>query len=201
MRYYNNPCGLSGSTDLYSISNGRAYHVSIGLQSNFSSIKPLIDNILSTFKFTNNQTVDTSDWKTYDGNYFAFKYPGTYTLDNSNANVVSVISPIIPKKGSEGFSENELKIEILYPKMTSQTLKEIVDTAKKQPNEHGNEPLKFEETSLKIGNEDAAMLTSQYSNVIYIIHNNKLTQIIGYPPTTSRQTEFDQILSTFKFTN
>lgn len=52
LRYDKTPCGITGSTDIYSVHNGIAYHIFIETQQNFDSVSPIFDQILSTFKFT-----------------------------------------------------------------------------------------------------------------------------------------------------
>lgn len=42
--------------------------------------KEFKSQILSTLKFTDSQTVDTSNWKTYKGEMFSFKFPENYPL-------------------------------------------------------------------------------------------------------------------------
>ena len=38
----------------------------------------VFDTIISTFKFTDQQTLDTSNWKTYSNSDYSFKYPGDW---------------------------------------------------------------------------------------------------------------------------
>lgn len=51
-RYDKTPCGITGSTDIYSVHKGIAYHINIETQQNFDVVQPIFDQILSTFKFT-----------------------------------------------------------------------------------------------------------------------------------------------------
>lgn len=52
LRFEQNPCGTVGSTDIYAVNNGVAYHIQIDTQENYSTVLPVIDQLLSTFKFT-----------------------------------------------------------------------------------------------------------------------------------------------------
>lgn len=52
LRYEKNPCGQAGSTDLYGIHGGIAYHLSIPTQENYDSTLVTLNQILSSFKFT-----------------------------------------------------------------------------------------------------------------------------------------------------
>lgn len=141
-----------------------------------------------------------ADWKTHKEDRFSFKYPHLYSISNENM-IVSLMSPLnpTPRKGSELLID-EVKLEILAPILTVKGLSEIISEAKQTRNERSNEPLNFEEQNLKIDGIDARKLKTQYSVVYYVIVSNYLYKIIQYPPITSRQSELDQILSTFKFT-
>lgn len=144
----------------------------------------------------------TSDWKTYEGAEFSIKYPHDFTiLDDYSQNIlVSIMSPLskIARKGHEP-AESELKIEILSSENTTKTLDEIIDIEKQKPNERSTDPFIFEEKSLNISGQQAKMLKTQYSALYYVIHENMLFRIIQYPPVTTRQSEFEQILSSLKF--
>ena len=52
LRFEKNPCGLAGSTDIYTVHNGTAYHFSIDTQETYEQNLPTLNQILSTFKFT-----------------------------------------------------------------------------------------------------------------------------------------------------
>lgn len=148
----------------------------------------------------------TANWKTYINNNFGvtFLYPEDYSINTGTDNVlVSIMSPLdpAPKKGGESFVYNELKIEVLTPTPTSQTLDEIVSTEKLKPNERSRDPLEFKEKSLVIDGLPAKVLTSQYSSVYYVVVNKNLVKIVQYPPETVRQNEMNRLLSTFRFTN
>ena len=163
--------------------------------------KPTTTKIVTKPSPTQNAT---TNWKTYEGTEFSIKYPPDYTIsvDNSQNILVTITSRIgtTPKKGDE-LDESELTIAILASENTTKTLDEIIDIEKQKPNERSNDPLIFEEKSLSISGLQAKMLKTKYSAVYYVIHGNMLFKFIQYPPATKRQIEFDQILSTFKFTD
>ncbi len=76
------------SYDVVLLQNNTGFvNISIALSSDEKLSKTLFDQILSTFKFTDTKEVnlDISTWKDYkdDVGNFEFKYPVSYTLDNS----------------------------------------------------------------------------------------------------------------------
>ena len=148
----------------------------------------------------------TANWKQFNDTEtgIGFKYPINYKLEVRNADylLASLLSPInSTRKSQEGLGIDELKIEFLLPQPTSYSLEQIINTAKQQPNERGTDPLRFEAKDTVIGGVNAKILTTQYSSVYYIVKDKNLIQIIKYPSITNHQAEFDQILSTFKFTD
>ncbi len=57
----------------------------IGFLGSFANHKDLVNQILSTFKFTSsNSANDISNWKTYTGNYFTIKYPDGWTINDQS---------------------------------------------------------------------------------------------------------------------
>jgi len=90
LRFDKTTCGPTGSTDVYAINNGAAYHIQIDTQENYDQISSLFDQILSTFKFTDSvdETADWKDpddgditkWETYKSELegLNFKYPSTW---------------------------------------------------------------------------------------------------------------------------
>jgi hypothetical protein len=51
LRFDKTPCGQVGSTDIYTVHKGTAYHFSIATQANYDSFVPTLNQMLSTFKF------------------------------------------------------------------------------------------------------------------------------------------------------
>ena len=84
LRFDKNPCGLAGSTDIYMTHKGIGYHFSIPIQENYDKFVPTLNQILSTFKFTNSSSPapDIINWKTYTstGSGVTFKYPAQYAI-------------------------------------------------------------------------------------------------------------------------
>jgi hypothetical protein len=52
LRFDKTPCGQVGSTDIYIVRKGIAYHFTIATQANYDSFVPVLNQIISTFKFT-----------------------------------------------------------------------------------------------------------------------------------------------------
>ena len=50
------------------------------------------DRVIQTFKFTNNQTTDTSSWKTFDSQKFSFKYPAGWNKDEYDLHMINLSS-------------------------------------------------------------------------------------------------------------
>jgi len=118
LRFEKNPCGLAGSTDIYTVHNGTAYHFSIDTQETYEQNLPTLNQILSTFKFTDySLAIDTSDWKTYVNNEtgYSLKYPqdwkiidpchkGSILTDSLcfvSSDYIASTSPALTEKGSE----------------------------------------------------------------------------------------------------
>lgn len=96
----------------YVAENGpNIYHISFYGDDKLS---PLENQILSTFKFTNqNQTVTTNDWKTYSNKIlkYTIKYPNDWTIDTSKAEL-----PISTENSQElNISKGTYKLTILWP--------------------------------------------------------------------------------------
>ena len=104
LRFDKTPCGQVGSTDIYIVHKGSAYHFSIATQANYDSFVPILNQILSTFKFTDqtSQTDPTANWKTFisanekaytstNGN-ITFKYPQDWTTA-IHADLIRLLPP------------------------------------------------------------------------------------------------------------
>ncbi len=142
----------------------------------------------------------TAGWKTYTNTKYnySFKYPNDYQPPEESKNYLSLISPLNPNRGKDnGLQNGELKIEIV-----TETAKED-NSALKCWNDHNPDnikPLKQSEISISGINTTIIdwenMGTGQF---ICLTHNGQRYLINKYPLETTRQSEFDQILSTFKF--
>jgi hypothetical protein len=73
LRFEKTPCGQSGSTDIYAVHNGIAYHLTMLTQPSYNTFLPILNQVLSTFKFTN-QTSQTANDPTKVVNDFYSTY-------------------------------------------------------------------------------------------------------------------------------
>lgn len=75
----------------------------------FPSIEEsIVDQILSTFKFIDSQTLDTSTWRQFSGQGFSFKYPSSYTIAAQTQAKLTFTSSFEPgnQKVNEGLVVN-----------------------------------------------------------------------------------------------
>ncbi|MDP1722208.1 MAG: PsbP-related protein [Candidatus Gottesmanbacteria bacterium] len=153
-------------------------------------------------------TIDpTANWKTYTNpNYpFSFKYPSNYTVEE-NSGYISILSPLLPvtDKGYE-LKNGELKIEIyIQSSPVNDSLKKYVLEKKTQTKENLPESKIINETEVTIDGIKTILLKWEAvgtGETRYVIKNGYRIGITKYPLETSRQSEFDQILSTFTFTD
>jgi hypothetical protein len=123
-----------------------------------------------------------------------------------NPGYISVLSPLLPTVGKGYELKNgELKIEIyIQPSPVNDSLERYLAEKKAQTKENLPESKILEETEIKIDGERAVLLKWEAvgtGETRYLIKNGQRIGITKYPLETSRQAEFDQILSTFKFTD
>lgn len=151
---------------------------------------------------------EITGWRTYTNIMlgFSFKYPNEYKDPIENNNYISLISPLnsVPKKGYE-LQNGELKVEIYASDASSdETLIDLVKKKKAQSDSLGSNTKILKEEGILIDGIDAVKQTWEgmgTGQTILFIKNGKEFGIIKYPAVTSRDDEFDQILSTFKFIN
>lgn len=149
---------------------------------------------------------ETAGWKSFTSNNLgiSFKYPPEYKNPEENINYISLISPLNPepKKGYE-LQNGELKLEVYVSKAEpNETLDELINKKKEQSNSLGVDTEIINEEEILIGGIRAvkqAWKGNGAGQTILLINNNKEFGIIKYPAVTTRDGEFDQILSTFKF--
>lgn len=92
----------------------------------------IFNQILSTFKFTDSQFVDTSTWKTYTGNEYSFKYPNNgsvtsetkYNLVTGNKTSDIIIKPAYQEAPYDKYFEFNLYEEDNPQKLDS---KQVVE--------------------------------------------------------------------------
>ncbi len=144
----------------------------------------------------------TANWKTYSNPkiFFQFKYPSDYTLADVSPNegqkgkyVINVSSPTTPNEGNT-FQKNELGITIfVQPENFTRYSCSDIGCGK------------ITEKNIKIGDvevvqRDILGSPAGESSEYYFTVNNLYYKIDKYPFLSSRDEEFNLILSTFKFT-
>lgn len=153
----------------------------------------------STFPMYTEPSSIPSDWKTFKNEEygFSFKYPSIYKLYESKG-YLNIISPLLPATKGYTLRDGELKMEIYINPVSMNDSLEKYATEIKDTSQRGV----MTEEKIEISGVDVVHFGFEdvYSGDIYIfLNNNFRVQIAKYPKVTSRQGEFDQILSTFKF--
>lgn len=165
---------------------------------------PTIQLISSTPKTVSSISIfpdETAGWKTYTSKKlsFSFKYPPEYKVPEENNNYISLISPSNPKTKKN----EELTIEIYASEAEpNESLIDFVKKKKEQSDSLGSNTKILKEEEILIDGIKAVKQTWEgmgTGQTILFIKNNKEFGIIKYPAVTTRDNEFDQILSTFKF--
>jgi len=130
---------------------------------------------------------------------FEFSYPVKYSSQVSH-NSYYIMSPLLPPTKGYELRDGELKVEFYFnPVNENDSLTKYLDEIKSN-----SEAKILSEAKIKINGIDAIHMQLQgltETDLYLLIHNNYRFQIVKYPMKTSRQSEFDQILSTFKFLN
>lgn len=133
-----------------------------------------------------------------------FDYPPEYKAPKENNNYISLISPLnpTPKKGYE-LQDGELKIEIYVSNTTpNETIEDLVKKKKEQSDSLGSNTKILKEEEILIDGIKAVKQTWEgmgTGQTILFIKNDKEYGIIKYPALTTRDNEFDQIISSFRF--
>ena len=152
----------------------------------------------------------TSNWKTYANSKFSFSfnYPSNYSFtENLSNNYVSIISPIdmTNRKGYE-LQNGELKVEFwISPNTDNKSLNSYFDDQVRQTNLDpvGIGAKVLSTKDLTIAGIPAKSLTWQGVGTgtnYYLIFKNIIFTVNQYPAITSRQSDFDKILASIKFT-
>lgn len=165
----------------------------------------LFNQILSTFKF-----IDlTDDWKTYENEKvdFTFKYPNNYSENSYDPRPntpgswqIQIMSPLTEDHGGPQLNSRELKIEIY---IESKKVNDSLDAFFEEQAQAEDFDPQWTRSKINIAGIEAIKLnwTGMGSGISYfLINNNKRITIAKYPQNTSLDSEFNQILSTFKFT-
>jgi len=144
----------------------------------------IFNQILSTFKFTDSQTIDTSNWKTYVGKGYEFKYPTEATIKSDTNGSTQTTVDLIVNGVSIRFEE--LLSDGQVPPFRKTTLSKVINDIS------WNEDTTSEEfcDGGQCGKTKMSYYLYKNGNVYSFYFDNNRTQ----PVVT-------QILSTFKFTN
>lgn len=145
---------------------------------------------------------EIADWLTYESEMgFIFKYPNDYNLPQEESNYLSLISPLNEDKDKSkdlSVQEGELKIEIV-----TEAGKEN-DSSLQCWNDHSAGVGRIlGQSEIVIDDIKTTLLTwegigtGQFACISY---GGERYLINKYPAQTTRDSEYHQILSTFKFT-
>jgi len=143
---------------------------------------------------------EIADWLTYESEMgFIFKYPNDYNLPQEESNYLSLISPLNENKGKDLSVQNgELKIEIV-----TEAGKEN-DSSLRCWNDHSaGEGRILGQSEITVSGIKTTLLTWEgmgTGQFACLNHGGQRYLINKYPAQTSRDSEYYQILSTFKFT-
>ncbi len=197
------------------------YLIKISCIGDITRCKKLMPQVLSTLKFIDqNQTENTSNWKTYtNSGGYSVKYPETLTLTSEQfqSSDIENAAGIAIQQKQDGYDKPLLKIYIVDPANPSipdkfSSLKELADISYKKNINNQNTPIKsisapYETTfngkqayGFTIESKGFELAWTGFLGERGIIkaiifqHNNKYF-LIGYYDTP----EFNQILSTFRF--
>lgn len=142
----------------------------------------------------------TAGWKTFTSSAlgFTFNYPIEYESPEERENYLSLISPLNPNRGKGYELQNdELKIEIV-----TEAAKEDNSPMRCWNDHNAGEGKILNQSEIDIGGTNTTIIdwaghgTGQF---ICIARDEQRYLINKYPLKTTRQIEFNQILSTFKF--
>jgi|GEM_PF-1597739 hypothetical protein len=184
--------------------------------SGFSRTDLQIDQILSTFKFTDSTTIDTSTWKTYTNSQygFEFKYPSQalFFEETNSSEDFGILKPgaSLPKNPEDftGVCKIEVWNHLLNPNKLDLNawFNEEVKLSRSQGNPY---TIMSQKETMINGNKvlviDDGDDLGSYHRVYYLAPSNDFVvqfSITCGPDYKADGTKiFDQILSTFKFTD
>ncbi|MDO8610174.1 MAG: hypothetical protein Q7R95_06490, partial [bacterium] len=144
----------------------------------------------------------------YNGKYkneklgFSFTYPKNYSLEESESSTYTGITLMSSVNNNISIDVNELKIDIyISPNTDKQSLSEYINSEKKETIDASF----FSESNTNIAGYSAKKIIWNDTNygksiIYYFLTQDNKVKIIKYNEITTRQSEFNQILSTFKFT-
>jgi hypothetical protein len=165
-----------------------------------SESAPTLTTDKSSNEALTNGTED--DWRTYSNVNLgiSFNYPSNYRFLSESDHSVDIFSPLDPQKPSLDISSNDLRVTIDKElAWKNQTLDQFIK------NRLGQDSRINHRAEAMIGGFNAVEVQSQSLNtgdegIDFFLSKDGYFYIISKTPLeTSRQNEFDQILSTFKF--
>lgn len=171
----------------------------------------IIDQILSTFKFADSQTINTSDWKTYSGNAIEFKYPPNGKIITSNSTDIYIYGDTKPYFTFKvNVQDNVKNLE------TTQVVDNLISDLKNNKNapwaksqaDQMQQSMKDYTTGqirgIKLQSFDEGY-PQKFGEVIMVKSNKIYAFTIGNGSgggvSDEDEIRLDHILSTFKFTN
>lgn len=204
-----NQKGLSAKARLQALQAGFAPILILGLVAVATVVLVLVSK---NYGFTNfsldkekpSSSQDNEDLRLYTNTKLgvSFNYPSSYKISSESDNSVQLLSPLDPKYPCCDLEESELKVTIEKIMSTKGgTLDKFVDFQFQ-----GNSDIKvLAKSETKVGGLRAVVIRSQSLNTggegmdYFVSSGNYVYVISKQPAKTSRQAEFDQILSTLNF--
>lgn len=167
----------------------KIYTVRSGKPQVIPNQKQILDQILSTFKFT--ETIDTSTWKTYKGNKFTFAYPSEF--ENKNC----------PRSFEPTMLCTVAQDESVEPILYYIYLSDIKSLPSSYRYEEGmiSGYSTYKTTDEPSRSGAITVFIKQNENSFVSISFTPYDQEQPFPNQQKFENLFDQILSTFKFTN
>lgn len=150
------------------------------------------------FNSINQKVTLVNYFKNYSGIGISFFYPSIYEIDvYKTSSRLSLYSPLDPNRADVGEVQgNELKVEIvIYPASKNETLDKIFNETEASIKTMGTI---LDKKDLSINGIPAKYLKTYRVEEYMLLAKDKKIFIMKYPVATTRQSEFDQILSTFK---
>ena len=196
------PSAGQGSNDYLFEHNGKIYDVD--LLGDFMNNDTLLEQFLSTFKFTNSNITPTPDptanWKAYQGSGFTFKYPAEWNLKSTNNKITLTLQSPNKPSGNDQLTQNTITIET-DNNPNNQLLDKWIE--QKYGNGFNKSDVKYKNVN---GNDIAQTIyPSMYGGTLSVFLHDKIVVTVFTEGSGTNLTETevikDQILSTFKLTN
>lgn len=197
----------------FAIKNDKLYSIILTFNnpettSSIADEKIVFNNILSSFKFVENQTINTSNWKTYTNTEygFSFKYPNDWLLENSTE-FIEIKSPDF-QQNEKNFLEQEAKqgaFISIHPTALDQ-LPNITEGQLLKGNDTTEDRTASNVKQLFVGGRPAIKYDFKaqsgfLGSTALVESESKMYNLRIVYKSVFYKDIFDQILSTFKFTN